>query len=254
MANHFSPIKSFSGMLVDLVVPAQCLICEALCEQPGGCCGSCWRKIRFISRPFCEITGAPFSTAMGDGVVSASAISDPPPYERCRSAVIYDENIKSLVIGLKYSDRSDLAPWMAKWMVTAGQELFADKPMVVPVPLHRFRLFQRRFNQAAELARYICNSTGLEFRPVILQRSRKTNQQVGLSGQQRERNVRGAFRVPPNKKMELTGRRVLLIDDVYTSGATVKAATRALIRAGAYAVDVLTFARVESPGQDYQGL
>jgi len=234
-----------------LVVPSLCLICDSLCEQPGGCCPSCWRKIRFISCPYCEITGAPFTTNIGDGAVSAAAISDPPPYDRCRSAVIYDDNVKRLVTGLKYADRLDLVPWLARWMVTAGKELLADNPLVVPVPLHRMRLLQRRFNQSGELARHICLRSGLEFKPSLLIRSRKTAQQVGLSGAERERNVRGAFRVPADKKIELTGRQVLLIDDVYTSGATVKAASRALKRSGASSVDVLTFARVETPGQDY---
>jgi ComF family protein len=244
-------IKNSFDMVSGMVVPPMCLICDALCEKTGGCCPSCWKKIRFVSRPFCEITGSPFSTNLGEGAVSAAAISDPPPYERCRSAVIYDENVKRLVTGLKYSDRLDLAPWLAHWMVAAGREMFVDRPLVVPVPLHSMRMFQRRFNQASELARHVCFHTGLEFNPAVLVRSRKTSQQVGLSGPERERNVRGAFRVPGNKKIELTGRRVLLIDDVYTSGATVKAATRGLLRAGASGVDVLTFARVDTPGRDY---
>ncbi|MGB7286656.1 MAG: ComF family protein, partial [Salaquimonas sp.] len=197
-------------------------------------------------RPFCEVTGAPFGHDMGDGILSAEAIADPPPYSRCRSAVLYDENVRSLVSGFKYSDRLDLGPWLANWMITAGQELFVSKPLLVPVPLYPLRLIGRRYNQSSELARQISKRTGLSFRPDILIRHRRTKQQVGLAARERERNVQGAFRVRDEMRAELVGRTVLLIDDVYTSGATVKAAARALKRGGSRNIDVLTFARVET--------
>ena len=131
-------------------------------------------------------------------------------------------------------------------MRAAGSELLRDCPVLVPVPLYTTRLIQRRYNQSSELARLIALQSGLEFRPDILSRIRRTRQQVGLSAKERERNVQGAFRVREDRRAEVAGRRFLIIDDVYTSGATVKAAARSLKRAGSRQVDVLTFARVDN--------
>jgi ComF family protein len=155
-----------------------------------------------------------------------------------------------MVQGLKYHDRTDLAPWMARWMLRAGAELLADADVVVPVPLHWRRFLERRFNQSAELARTVAAMSGLPFAPDAVRRVKRTRQQVGLPLREREDNVRAAFGVPPEADIEVRGRRVLVVDDVYTTGATVSAVARALARSGANAVDVLTFARV-LPG-DFQ--
>jgi ComF family protein len=157
---------------------------------------------------------------------------------------IFDDVARRLVHGLKYRDRLELAAWMARWMARAGSEILAEADVVVPVPLHRRRLWWRRANQSALLAAVIADNGGKPFAPTALARIRATEQQVGLTPDQRDRNVRGAFRVPAPEAMSVSGRRVLLVDDVYTTGATVKAATRALLRAGAVGVDVLVFARV----------
>jgi ComF family protein len=145
---------------------------------------------------------------------------------------------------MKYYDRPHLAETMAKAMSRAGGPLLAESSVIVPVPLYRWRLWRRRFNQAALLAASLSRLTGLPADPFVLERMRATRQQVGLSATQRAENVRGAFRVPEAARAKIAGRGVLLVDDVYTSGATAKAATRALLRGGAAAVDVLTFARV----------
>ena len=234
------------GAIRDVAVPPLYLICEAMIDQPGGACAHCWSKIRFISPPFCAVSGAPFSHDHGEGIVSADVIANPPPYNRCRSAVIYDDNVRALVTGLKYSDRLDLAPWLANWMLATGSPLLKDADMIIPIPLYLTRLIQRRYNQSSELARFIAAKSGVPFCPDTLGRFRKIKQQVGLTEKERERNVQGAFRVPDSKKPEVSGRNILLIDDVYTSGATAKAAARALKRAGSRQIDVLTFARVEN--------
>lgn len=188
--------------------------------------------------------GTPFDHDMGPDFLSGEAIADPPPFRRARAAVVYSGVARRMVQGLKFADRTDLAPWMARWMVRAAAELVADADIVVPVPLHRRRFFSRRFNQSAELARALVRLTDLGYAPEALVRQRVTRQQVGLGAREREANVRGAFTVPREKKAVVEGRSVILVDDVYTTGATAKAATRALLRAGASAVDVLTFARV----------
>ena len=172
------------------------------------------------------------------------AIADPPAYQRARAAVRYDEVARALVHALKYGDRLDLAPIMGRWMVRAGRELLAEADALVPVPLHWRRLWARRFNQSALLAKAIAQETGVAIAEIALRRVKATAQQVGLSQSERALNVQGAFRVPPAGKAAVAGRRLILIDDVLTSGATTDACARALLRAGARNVDVVVFARV----------
>jgi ComF family protein len=231
-------------MIRDTVVPPVCLACDSRVARQGGLCARCWPHMRFIDRPFCEVLGIPFPHEQGAGAVSPQAMADPPPFDRLRSCVIYDERARALVSGLKFSDRGDLAPWMAGWMAIAGRELAKDCSIVVPVPLHWRRLHERRYNQSAELARMVARSCGLTYLPLALVRHRATERQVGLSAKARARNVQGAFRVPPERRPDIEGAGVLVIDDVYTTGATVRACARALKRAGAARVDVLTFASV----------
>lgn len=247
-ALNSAAINAGSGMKVvrDWIVPPTCLMCDAIVEQPGGCCSNCWGTIRFVARPYCEVLGAPFSYDMGQGAVCADAIANPPAFNRARAAVIYDEPIRRLISGLKYSDRLDVAPWIAKWMARAGRQLIEEDPIVIPVPLYKTRLLTRRFNQSAELARTICKDKKLEYMPQALKRIRKTKQQVGLTRQERAKNVAGVFMVPPEYSADLKGKKVLLIDDVLTTGATVGSAAKALKRAGVASIDVLTFARVET--------
>ncbi|EKF17758.1 ComF family protein [Nitratireductor pacificus] len=227
-----------------VLFPPVCLGCANHVTQPGTLCASCWPRLHFLERPWCAVMGTPFSIEMGEEIVSADAIANPPPFARARSAVLYQGIARQMVQGLKFRDRTDLAPWMARWMLRAGAELTADADAVIPVPLHRARLLTRRFNQSAELARAVARQGGLDYAPEALLRVKKTRQQVGLGAREREANVRGAFRVPEERLSAVSGRRIILIDDVYTTGATVSAAARVLKRAGARRVDVLTFARV----------
>jgi ComF family protein len=227
-----------------LLFPPVCAGCRRHVSAPGTLCGECWTGLRFLEKPWCAVLGTPFAHDLGAGFLSADAIANPPPFARARAAVSYGGVARGMVQGLKYRDRTDLAPWMARWMMRAGSELVADADVVVPVPLHRRRFFLRRFNQAAELARALGGLADLAFEPQCVRRKKATRHQVGLGASEREDNVRGAFVVPAEAEIHLRGRRVLLVDDVFTTGATVSAVTRALIGSGAEAVDVLTFARV----------
>jgi ComF family protein len=197
-----------------------------------------------IERPFCEKLGIPFTYDPGPGIYSMQAIADPPAYARARAAVRYDEIARAMVHALKYGDRLDLAPVMARWMARAGGELLADAEVIVPVPLHWRRMWARRFNQSATLAKLLAAGRDLPVSFTALKRVKATPQQVGLSKSERATNVQGAFRVAPAGKAEIARRHVVLVDDVLTSGATVDACSRALLRAGARQVDVLIFARV----------
>ncbi|WP_421725402.1 ComF family protein [Bauldia sp.] len=239
-----SRLRALAGGLADLALPPQCLACQRTTASHGGLCPACWGELRLIEKPFCPRLAIPFAYDLGPEAVSAEAIADPPPFDRMRAVACFDGVARALVHGLKYRDRTELARWIGGWMARSAVEVLAEADVVVPVPLHRWRLWRRRFNQSAVLARELARTATVPFAPAALQRVRATAQQVGLSATERDRNVRGAFRVPPASRAEIAGKRVVLVDDVYTTGATTRAATRALIRSGATAVDVVVFARV----------
>ena len=239
-------LRRLPRLAVDLVLPPSCPGCRSAIVDAHALCARCWSEIRFIEPPLCPIYGTPFTYEMGEGIVSAAALADPPPFRRARSAAIYGDVARRLVHQLKYHDRPDLAQAIAVSMRRAGRALLSDCALIVPVPLYRWRLWQRRFNQSAMLGACLSRLSGVPLDPFVLARVKPTRQQVGLSAAQREENVRGAFRVPEAMRLRIARQPLLLVDDVYTSGATAKAATRALLRAGAESVDVLTFARVTS--------
>lgn len=230
----------------DFLYPPACAACGISTGNHRGLCPKCWSGIRFIERPFCEVLGSPFSHDLGAGILSADAIANPPPFDRLRSVATHDRAVRNIVHGLKYRDRTDLAPMMAGWMLRASDGTVAACDAIVPVPLHRLRMLSRKFNQAAELARHLAHLSGKPLLPATLLRVKRTSQQVGLGAKAREDNVRGAFAIAPGREGDVFGKRIVLIDDVYTTGATVDAATRVLRRAGAADITVLTFARALS--------
>lgn len=237
-------MRSVAETLVGLVYPPSCIACAAASGEAHTLCARCWSGIRFIERPYCERLGTPFAVDYGGPLHSPAAIADPPVFERARAVAQYDEPVQALVHRLKYGDRLELARAMGGMMVRAGAELLTDADVIVPVPLHRWRLWRRRFNQAMALAARVSEGSGVPCDPFLLDRVKHTQSQVGLTKAQRQENLQGAFRVPEDAKARLKGKRVLLIDDVLTTGSTANAASRALLRGGAKAVDVLAFARV----------
>lgn len=230
--------------VIDTLVPPTCASCQGPVAADGGVCGPCFNKITWIEAPVCARLGLPFAYEIGPGALSALAIASPPPYQRARSAAVYAGRARELVHAFKFGDRPELADLLAGPMVRAGHEMVGEVDVVVAVPLDRLRLLSRRYNQAAVLAKAVAGRIERPFEPMALKRLRRARSQVGLSGPARADNVRGAFAVDPARKAVIEGRRVLLIDDVITTGATVAAATRALKRGGAKSVDVLSFARV----------
>jgi len=230
--------------LLGLLYPPTCIACGAATGESHTLCASCWSGIRFIERPFCERLGTPFAVDLGMPLLSPAAMTDPPVFGRARAVAEYDGTASALVHRLKYGDRLELARALGTMMLRAGAELLAEADVIVPVPLHRWRLWRRRFNQAMALARVVSAGSGVPCDPFLLARVKNTRQQVGLTKAQRQENLQGAFRVPPEAKARLQGKRVLLIDDVLTTGSTANAASRALLRGGATSVDILAFARV----------
>jgi ComF family protein len=232
--------------MLDVALPPLCAACRDPVAGPG-LCPACWAKLSFITRPYCERLGIPFMYDPGPGTLSMQAIADPPAYNRARAAVRFEEISRTLVHALKYGDRLDLAPMIGRWMSNAGREILADAEALVPVPLHWRRQWARRFNQSAMLAAVISAASGVPIAASALKRVKATAQQVGLARSERAINVQGAFKVPEEGKAAVFGRRLVVVDDVLTSGATVDACARALNRAGAANVDVLVFARVADP-------
>ncbi|BAR98628.1 competence protein F homolog [Blastochloris viridis] len=237
-------LRAAAALIRDVALPPTCIACRVPVADDGGLCPACWAKLNFVSRPYCERLGTPFAVDLGAGMISPAALADPPAFQRARAVARYDEVARRLVHALKFGDRIELARPLGRMMAQAGAELLTDADAVVPVPLHWMRLWRRRFNQSAALADEIGRSAGIAARPGLLVRRRRTGHQVGLSRAERARNVQGAFAVPPEGVGEVRGRRLVLIDDVLTTGATLEACARVLSRAGAARVDALVFARV----------
>jgi ComF family protein len=249
LSRLFSVGRSGWMRLVDFVLPPVCLVCRQPVGEAHGLCATCWSELAFIERPYCERLGIPFAYDIGPGALSAQAIAAPPVYDRARSAVLYQGVARDLVADLKYRDRTEVAPLLGRLTARAARDLKDGAQLLIPVPLHRRRLIWRRFNQSALIAAVVAREIGVALETAALVRVRATTPQVGLKGNERADNVAGAFQVTAQGAAHVAGRNVILVDDVVTTGATVAAAARALKRAGAARVDVLSFARA-TPGAD----
>ncbi|MCP4329171.1 MAG: ComF family protein [Alphaproteobacteria bacterium] len=237
------------GRVLDVLFPPRCLKCGLSVDRAGALCAGCWSEIRFIAPPLCAACGLPFDHDPGPDALCGVCSATVPPFDRARAVFIYGEESRDIILGFKHADRTQAAPAFAEWMARSGAALIADADIIAPVPLHRRRLFSRRFNQAALLARYLApRAPGLVV-PDLLIRHRATPSQVRMNASARRRNVKGAFAMRPGNQID--GKRVLLVDDVYTTGATVAECARVLVRAAAKAVDVLTLARVVRAGEPF---
>jgi ComF family protein len=243
-ANVAAALGRALAACADVVVPPCCLVCRARVSAHHLLCAACWREVHFIRPPLCDVLGIPLPFATGERTVSAAAVAHPPAWDRARAVAHYSGAMRTLVHQLKYADRHDARTLMGRWLAAAGCELLPGIDVILPVPLSRLRLILRRFNQAAVLAGELARQSGVPMEPLLLARVRATRSQVGMTREQRRRNVAGAFRVPRRRRAWLSGRHVLLVDDVLTTGATADACARALKRAGAARVDVLALAMV----------
>lgn len=232
---------------VDLITPPKCLTCRKNLQLGASLCRDCWQKLVYLEEPVCDVMGTPFAYDQGEGIVSAAALADPPSWDKARAAVLFDDASKGLVHALKYRDETEAGLFMARMMARAGRHLVAEADFIVPIPLHRSRLWKRRFNQAAFLAKPIATGAGKVFATDMLLRKLATRQQVGLDAAARAKNVRKAFEVPFEKLPLIAGKTILLVDDVRTTGATVNACAATLKKAGAAQIYVLTFALVKEP-------
>ena len=229
---------------IDFLLPARCVTCSEQLMQHDALCAACWSKLVFIEAPRCDIYGSPLPFDSGGRQLSVTAVQRQPEWDRARAAVKFDDHSRSLVHALKYHDRHEVVRVMAQLMIRSGEDILEDADVVVPVPLYYWRMWGRRFNQAALLAQKISGGVGADYRHDLLIRQRPTRSQVGLSAEARRDNVKGAFTFVKDLASDLYGRKVVLVDDVLTTGATAEACAKALKSAGAARVDVLTFALV----------
>ena len=238
--------------VLDVLFPPLCLSCRAPIFDPGALCATCWQGIQFLDGPMCDCCGLPFEWDPGIATLCGSCHASRPAFDKARAVMRYDEKSRGPILALKHADRLELSGPFGRWLERSGRDLLKDADVILPVPLHPMRLWARRYNQSAELAKALGREAGLPVDFTALVRARRTPSQGTMpSARARRRNMQGAFRVKVSHKTAIAGRNTLLVDDVLTTGATVNACARALKRAGAAKVLVLTLARVVRPlGED----
>lgn len=240
-------VRKAAGAALDMLLPPRCIACGAVVDAPGALCPGCWRAVVFLQAPHCACCGLPFDYDVGPDARCGACLRAPPAFDRARAAIAYDDASRSLVLGFKHGDETHAARAFGGWLARAAGPLAVGADMIVPVPLYRWRLWRRRYNQAALLAHALGRQVGVPVVPDLLIRHRATPSQGGLGRSGRQRNVRGAFAVRSAGAGRIRGARVILVDDVLTTGATVAECARVLRRQGAATVDVVTLARVLRP-------
>ncbi|MGB0934982.1 MAG: double zinc ribbon domain-containing protein [Alphaproteobacteria bacterium] len=241
-------MQALAQKAINLILPTRCLKCKQRTDSPGSLCASCWSDMDFIQAPYCSCCGFPFEHSFGEDA-SAESLCGPcakeqPLYHKARAALVYNDNTKGMILSFKHGDRLDLAPLLGKWLQMTAGDLLGSADLVVSVPLHWRRLFMRQYNQAAVLANLLNHPNTNH---IWLKRAQSTPPQGRRNRQARVENVRSAFDISDDHKHQFTGKAVLLVDDVMTTGATINACTKVLLKAGASRVNVLTLARVVIP-------
>lgn len=229
--------------VINILFPARCAICFEPVGKHGALCGKCWQSVHFIADPICYKCGLPFEYHIGEKALCGRCMEHKPVYTEARSVFKYDDISKKQVLAFKYNDKTQLAPVFGEWLARVAVPYVERAYAIIPVPLHYFRLFARRYNQASLLSYALAKHIHLPVLPDTLQRTRRTQSQAGLSRRQRDDNMRGAFHVPSARRMHIRNKPVILVDDVMTTGATLNACARALHDAGATDVYALTLAR-----------
>lgn len=227
----------------DFIWPPRSLLSEEIVSEPGAIEPALWAELQFLTDPLCFRCGFPLTEHVGPEAVCGACAASPPAYDRARAALAYDDHARHLVLNLKRAGRRDGLPAFAAWMAAAAAPLIGEADLIVPAPMHWTRLAVRSFNQAAWLSQALSRRSGKPWSPGVLERHKRRKSQAGLSASERRRNVGGAIRA----RGKLEGKTLLVVDDVLTTGATADACARALRKAGAKAVHVVTLARVVRP-------
>lgn len=235
--------------VINFIWPPRCAVTGDEVETNGMLSPEGWAALQFISDPFCNCCGLPFEFKIEGVTLCGSCLAKRPKFEKARSALVYNDASRHVILGFKHGDQTHQVPSFMPWLKQAGKELLVKTDLIVPVPLHYWRLVKRRYNQAALIAKALAKETGIDYAPDILKRTRATPTQGFLNARERQKNVRNAFQVCVKKEEQVRGKNILLIDDVYTTGATVNECTKALLKAGAEEVNILALARVVKPNQ-----
>lgn len=235
-------LRGFGRGLLDLVLPPRTF--DGGPAQTRGLSAENWSRVTFLDDPVCDGCGLalPFDSGAPERCPLCQA--RPKAFSRARAACVYDEHSRDLILKLKHADRTDLSGLMARWLSRAAAPLLEEADAIAPVPMHPGRLLRRRYNQAAEIARPLARNSGVAYLPDALIRQRDTVSQGGKSASGRRRNVAAAFVVPESRRHRVIGRRIVLVDDVLTTGATAEGCARALMAAGAAEVTLAVVARV----------
>lgn len=238
--------------IIDFILPPRCIVTGEIVDAQGMLSATAWRELNFIAQPQCIRCGIPFEfveeTDIQDSVCGA-CMKYPPRYNKARAALVYDDASRDIILGFKHGDQTQSAPCFVPWLNQAGNEFLEAADFLIPVPLHRLRLLKRRFNQSALMVKYLAENLKIPFILNGLERVRSTPVQGYLHAKDRKKNVKNAFRVPPDIIERIRHKNIVLVDDVYTTGATVDECTKALLKNGAGTVDVLTLARVVKPSR-----
>ncbi len=228
--------------LIDILMPGRCYICGQIIEGKSSLCPECYKKITFLSHQCCPVCGKPYLFPQEKEAICQNCLKEKPKLKRFRAVFTYDTYSRELILPFKHADRTDMAPFFSKLMFQTGQELIDDCDIIIPVPLHPRRLLKRKYNQAALLAQGIASLCQKKMLSNTLLRVINTKPQGHDNRRQRIKNVKNAFLV--KKEKDVYGKKILLIDDVYTTGATLNACAESLYAAGAKRVEGLTLARV----------
>lgn len=230
--------------VLDAVLPPRCVVTGDMVEQQGMVSSEAWHDLNFIADPFCQCCGFPFEYEVDAGSLCTSCLDHRPPFESHRSALTYNEASRSLILGFKHADKTHAVQVFVPWLRRAGSEILQDADYLLPVPLHYWRLVSRRYNQSALIAQALGKEAEIPALLDVLKRVRATPSQGTLTAKERFKNVKRAFAVDDKKAALIKGKTIVLIDDVYTTGATLKECTKSLLKAGAKNVHALTLARV----------
>ncbi len=233
------------GKIINLILPPRCIATDEIVGEQGSISPKYWPLLNFSEKPLCEICGQIFEFHIEDGMTCATCIDKKPHFDMARSALIYDDFSSKMILKFKHGDKQHASISFAKWMLRAGSEFINSGDIIAPVPLHRFRLFKRKFNQsgilASEIAKYI------EAKPVLdlIIRQKHTPPQKGLNAEKRRKNVARAFIINPKYKDLIKGKNIIIIDDVYTSGATLNECSKLLKTGKADKIFCLTIAQTK---------
>jgi ComF family protein len=240
---HF-PLQTWTQKALDILLPVRCFGCGEIIGNNHSLCSRCWKSCSFLSPPWCSLCGWPFPYETPGQTVCIQCYRFPPLFIQGRSVLAYQEFSRTILLKFKHGDATHLAPGLARLMLRVGKDILSSTDLLVPVPLHWKRLFWRQYNQAALLSHQLSHLTGVPTSTGLIKRQRSTQKQGQKSRKERYFNVKGAFVIPPNHRSALEGKSVTLIDDVFTTGATLNECTSVLLQMGVKDVRILTIARV----------